>query len=115
MDGEEPLDVGGPPAAERQRPGPLLEVPSSQLPCAAESMQRGDDPGVPLTAARHACKVPDGHPDATVVGSVARLIELYDEHHAHLERRNQFTPGWDLVMMAAIVARTPAAAVPTDR
>jgi hypothetical protein len=37
---------------------------------------------------------------------------LVDEHHECLPRRNQFTPGWDLVSAAAVVARTPAAPLP---
>jgi hypothetical protein len=62
--------------------------------------------------ARHACKVPDDAPDAAVVASVARLIALYDDHHDELPHRNQFSPGWDLISAAAIVARTPSAPVP---
>jgi hypothetical protein len=40
------------------------------------------------------------------------LIDLYDERHESLQSRNQFTPGWDLVAAAAVVARTPSAPVP---
>jgi hypothetical protein len=75
-------------------------------------MQRGLGPGVPLDVARHACNVPDDIPEAHVVASVARLIALYDERHESLQRRNQFTPGWDVVAAAEIVARTPSAPVP---
>jgi hypothetical protein len=46
------------------------------------------------------------------VASVARLIELYDEHRADLEPRNRFSPGRDLVLAALIVARTPSATLP---
>jgi hypothetical protein len=90
----------------------VLEALASALMTALEPLQRGEPPGVPLTVARHLCKVPDDHPDADVVASVARLIELFDEHHDRLGRRNQFTPGWDLISAAAVVARTPAAPVP---
>jgi hypothetical protein len=100
-------------ASVEPRPvGPVLEALASALMTALEPLQRGEPPGVPLTVARHLCKVPDDHPDANVVASVARLIELFDEHHDRLGRRNQFTPGWDLISAAAVVARTPAAPVP---
>ena len=109
VDREEPADLGAPPAGERQVPGPLLEILSSNLLIALEPLQRGDDPGIPLTVARRACDVSEDDPDADVIGSVARLISLYDELHEELPHRNQFTPGWDLVAAAALVARTPAA------
>jgi uncharacterized protein len=107
--GEEPADAGGPSTAERQPPGPLLEILSSNLLIALESLQRGDSPGNPLTVARRACDVATDDPDAEVIASVARLIALYDEHHEQLPRRNPFSPGWDIVAAAAVVARTPAA------
>ena len=62
--------------------------------------------------ARHACTVPPDSPNAPTVASVARLIELYDAHHADLAARNQFSPGRDLVLAAAVVARTPSARDP---
>jgi hypothetical protein len=112
LDGEDPLDLGGPPAQERRPVSPLLEVLGVTLLCALEGMQRGGPPGSQLAVARHACKVPEDDPDAEVVASVARLIALYDEQHDRLDKRNQFAPGWDLLQAAAFVARTPAAPVP---
>jgi hypothetical protein len=112
VDSAEPLDLGGPPTAERRTPGPLLEVVSSSLLATLEGMQRGDEPGVPLTVARHACRVADDDPDADVLASVVRLLDLYEEHREHLPQRNQFAPGWDLISAAATVARTPAAPLP---
>lgn len=109
VDRDEPADVGPPPSQERVVPGPLLEILSSSLLIALESLQRGDQPGVPLTLARHGCDIAEDVPDAEVIGSVARLLTLYDEHRERLPRRNQFTPGWDIVAAAAMVARTPAA------
>ena len=112
LDGQEPADLGPPPAGEVRTPGPFLEMASSNLLAALEAMQRGLDPEVPLTVARHACDVPVDDPDADVLGSVLRLLDLYEEHRVHLPRRNGFTPGWDLVAAAAVVARTPAAPLP---
>jgi hypothetical protein len=67
---------------------------------------------VPLTVARHACRVADDDPDADVIASVVRLLDLYEEHRERIPQRNQFQPGWDLISAAAIVARTPAAPLP---
>jgi len=110
----DPLELGPVPSpTEEARPvSPVLEVLAAALLTALEPLQRGEPAGVPLTVARHFCKVPTDHPDADVVGSVARLLDLYEQHHERIEPRNQFAPGWDLVSAAAIVARTPAAAVP---
>jgi predicted TIM-barrel fold metal-dependent hydrolase len=112
VDGGDPLDLGPPPGAEPRLPGPLLEAISSNLLAALESVQRGLEPGVPLTVARHACRVPDDDPDAAVIASVARLLDLYEQHSERIPRRNQFRPGWDLISAAAVVARTPAAPLP---
>jgi len=109
VDRDEPAELGPPPSAERTTPGPLLEILSSSLLIALESLQRGDSPGVPLTLAKHGCRVADDVADADVIASVAHLLALYDEHHDRLLRRNQFAPGRDIVMAAAMVARTPAA------
>ncbi len=110
--GEEPLDLGPPPSQEARAVGPFLEAASSNLLAALEAMQRGLEPEVPLTVARHACDVDADDPDAPVLASVLRLLDLYEEHHERLPRRNTFTPGWDLVSAAAAVARTPAAPLP---
>lgn len=110
--GEEPLDLGPPPTQEARPVTPFLEIASTNLLAALEPMQRGLDPEVPLTVARHACAVPQDEADAPVLASVLRLLDLYEEHHEHLPPRNTFTPGWDLVAAAAVVARTPAAPLP---
>ena len=112
LEGDEPLDLGPPPVEEACEVRPFPEMTSTNLLGALEAMQRGLDPEVPLTVARHACDVPDDDPDAPVLASVLRLLDLYEEHRDRLLRRNGFTPGWDLVAAAAVVARTPAALVP---
>jgi uncharacterized protein len=109
VDGEEPVDLGGPPSAEPRAPGRFLEIVSTNLLAALEALQRGEDAGVPMTVARHACRVPGDDPDAAVLTEVLRLLDLYEDNHERLPRRNQFRPGWDLVSAAAVVARTPAA------
>ncbi|WP_210650555.1 amidohydrolase family protein [Nocardioides sp. SYSU D00065] len=112
VEGLDPLDLGPAPAREAREVGPFLEVVSTNLLAALEAMQRGLEPEVPLTVARHACDVPADDPDADVLASVLRLLDLYEQHHEHLPRRNSFAPGWDLVSAAAVVARTPAAPLP---
>jgi len=112
LNGLEPLDVGAAPTTEARQVGPFLEMASSNLLAALEAMQRGLEPEVPLTVARHACDVAEDEPDADVLASVRQLLDLYDEHRERLPRRNAFTPGWDLVSAAAVVARTPAAPLP---
>jgi uncharacterized protein len=112
IDGKPPRDLGPPPHAEPSPPTPLLEVVSTNLLTSLEAMQRGEDPGVPLAVARHACRVPDGAPEADVLASISRLLDLYKEHHERLPRRTQFRPGWDLISAAAFLARTPDAPLP---
>jgi len=112
VDAAEPLELGPPPTAESRPPGPLLEVISTNLLATLEAMQRGHEPGVPLTVARHACRVPDDDPDAQVIASIVRLLDLYEEHRDRIPQRNQYLPGWDLISAAATVARTPAAPLP---
>jgi predicted TIM-barrel fold metal-dependent hydrolase len=112
VDLSEPLELGPAPTIEPKPAGPMLEVISTNLVAALEAMQRGHEPGVPLTVARHASHVPDDDPDAPVIASVSQLLDLYDEHHQRLPQRNQFLPGWDLIAAAATIARTPAAPLP---
>ncbi|SFC95367.1 Predicted metal-dependent hydrolase, TIM-barrel fold [Nocardioides terrae] len=114
VESAEPLDLGSAPAGEARPLSPLLEVISTNLLTSLEALQRGDEPGVGLDVARHACRVPHDDPDAEVIASVKRLLDLYDEHGPRIPRRNQFRPGWDLVAAAAVVARTPAAPLPAD-
>jgi hypothetical protein len=111
IEAAEPLELGPSPTAKPQ-PSPTLEVISTNLLASLEAMRRGDQPGVPLTVARHACSVPDEDADAPVIASVLRLLDLYEQHHENLAQRNQYLPGWDLISAAATVARTPAAPLP---
>lgn len=110
--GEEPLDLGPPPVAQARPPGPFQEIASTNLLASLEVMQRGHPPGTPLVVARHACNVEESDSEAPVLRSVRRLLDLFETHHETLPPRNQFRPGWDIVAMAAIVARTPAAPLP---
>jgi uncharacterized protein len=109
VEGQEPLELGPPPVGEGHPPGPLQEVVCTNLLSSLEALQRGDDPGVPLTVARHACTVRSDDPEAPLLASVLELLDLYEDQHDQLPQQNQYRPGWDLVSAAAFVARTPAA------
>jgi uncharacterized protein len=112
LSGEPAVDLGSPPVRERRAVGPLLEILVSVLVSAVEGLQRGESPGDPLTVARRACDVAAADPDADVIGSVARLISVYDEHHERLPQPNPHAPGRDIIAAASVVARTPAAPLP---
>jgi hypothetical protein len=43
---------------------------------------------------------------------VTQLLDLYEEHADELPTGNQYSPGWDLIAAAALVARTPDAPLP---
>ena len=50
--------------------------------------------------------------DTARLDSELLMAEALNIDRDRLLRRNGFTPGWDLVAAAAVVARTPAAPVP---
>ncbi|MFL6177295.1 MAG: hypothetical protein ACJ715_11650 [Ornithinibacter sp.] len=73
---------------------------------------RGHGPGVPLTVARKACRVPDGAPEADVLASIERLLDLYEELRHRPAQRTRFRPACDLISAAAFLARTQGAPLP---
>jgi hypothetical protein len=110
VDREETLlspDGGGGPSA----PDPLAERAYVFLMTALEPMQRGEEPAEPLELARAACRV-EGTQSEDALHAVGALLDLYQELGRKLPKRNQFAPGWDLISLAAVVARTPAVPVP---
>jgi hypothetical protein len=112
LDGEDP-EPAGPARDPHQAPlDPLLERVYVTLLTGLESMQRGEDLGNAMSVARHACKVPSHYAYAHILRAVVRLLDLYEEHVEELETGNQYSPGWDLIAAAALVARTPEAPVP---
>jgi hypothetical protein len=112
LDHQEPADLGPAPGPARAALDPLLERIYVTLLTGLEAVQRGDDMGNAMRVTRHACKVPARHPHAGVVRSVSNLLDLYEEHKDYLEVPNQYSPGWDLIAAAALVARTPDAPLP---
>jgi len=112
VDGEERADVGDG-SGESEPLAPALERIYITLVSAVEPMLRGDPPGQGLELARTAVKNPFG-PHEELLESIRRLLELAAKPPAPDPRRMQRTPGFDLVLSAAIVARTPEAGVPDE-
>src|SRR3954452_20187283 len=108
---EQPLDLG--PAPEAVDPlAPDLERLYVSLLTAVEPMLRGEDPGQGLDLARAACQAPNG-PHADVIECVAALLELNEHHEVPDPLRALRAPGFDLVLAAAVAARTPNASSPS--
>jgi uncharacterized protein len=106
---EEPLDVG-PAAREVPALAPDLERLYVTLCTTVEPMLRGDPPGQGLELARTCAATPVGE-TADVIAAVGELLEAAAEREERDPLRAQRTPGFDLVLAAAVVARTPDAAL----
>jgi predicted TIM-barrel fold metal-dependent hydrolase len=109
---EKAVDAGPPPGRQEFPLDPLLERLYVTLLTGLEALQRGEDLGNALSLSRHACKVTRSHRYAHVFHAVSTLLDLYEAHADSLPRDNQYSPGWDLIAAAAIVARTPDAPLP---
>jgi predicted TIM-barrel fold metal-dependent hydrolase len=108
---QDPLEVGR--APEHVEPlAPELERLYVTLLTAVEPMLRGDDPGQGLDLARAASDAPRG-PHADVIECVAALLELNDRTEEADPLRSERAPGFDLVLAAAVAARTPGASSPS--
>jgi uncharacterized protein len=106
---EEPEDLGPVDAAHAPL-APELERVYVALCAAVESMQRGQDGGQGLQLARIACE--QDHEDRDVLTSVAQLLDEAARQEDRDPLRSGRAPGHDLVLIAAVVARTPRAGVP---
>jgi uncharacterized protein len=112
LDHDEPLDLGSPPDAHADALAPEVERVYAALLCSIEGMLRGDDPGQGVDVALAACEVAEEDPHREVLSSVRELLELAREQESPDPLRQQRTPGFDLVLIAATLARTPLAPVP---
>ena len=117
--GEPALDLGPAPGAAGFEPDVLLERVYSLLVSAIARFMAGDpgDEGVGL--ARLACEVGEEAPQAPVCRSVLALLERHERYAGDARRLAQayggpgrHFPGLHLLVLAAAVARTPAAALP---
>jgi hypothetical protein len=112
LGGHEPADGGPAAGPPREALDPLLERVFVTLLTGLEPLQRGEDMGNALDVTRHALKVRDSYPKADVFRACSTLLDLYEAHKDSLPRQNPYSPGWDLVAAAAVVARTPEAPLP---
>jgi hypothetical protein len=109
---EDPLDVG-PAPEEVPDVSPELERLYVTLLTAVEPMLRGEDPGQGLELAQAAAQHPVG-PHAEVIECIASLLELNERKTERDPLRPGRSPGFDLVQMAAVAARTPRATSPSQ-
>jgi uncharacterized protein len=107
----EPLDLGAVPG-DVEPLAPELERLYVTLLTAVEPMLRGTDPGQGLELAKAACQAPTG-PHADVIECIGALLELNDRQIEPDPLRSLRTPGFDLVLIAAVAARTPCASSPS--
>jgi uncharacterized protein len=106
--GQELLDLGANPPAE-QALAPALERMYVMLVAVCERMLGGLDGGQELLIALDGCSLGGGGPDGRVLSAVAGLLEQIDEGTDHDPLRQERTPGFDLALVAATIARTPDA------
>jgi hypothetical protein len=115
LDGGEPLDVGPPPGTSGIAPDPLLDRVYTFLVSAIGQMFNGIVPTEVLALAALACEVGDDAPQAPVCRSILALLE---EHAEWTDdgpgRPSRLAPGIHLIVMAAVVARTPDVPLPPD-
>jgi hypothetical protein len=110
---EEPLDVG-PGPDDVPALAPDLERLYVTLCTTVEPMLRGEPPGQGLELARTCASTPQGE-HADVIAAVGELLEAATAHETPDPLRASRTPGFDLVLAAAVVARTPDAALSRER
>jgi predicted TIM-barrel fold metal-dependent hydrolase len=107
----DPLELG--PVSDEVAPlAPELERLYVTLLTAVEPMLRGEDPGQGLELAQVAAQAPSGL-HAEVIECVAALLELNERQEQPDPLRASRTPGFDLVLTAAVAARTPRATSPS--
>lgn len=111
---EEPLDLGPARGPERIPRDPLLERVHAYLLNAIGQMFNGLDAGETLALAQLACEVGDDAPQAPVCRLILGLIEEQSRYRPDDDsgRPRRFTPGLQLIVAAAGLARTPDVALP---
>jgi hypothetical protein len=76
-----------------------------------ERMLGGQSGGQELLIARDGCAVGADGPDGSVLRAIRSLLEEIDGRTDRDPLRQQRTPGFDLALVAATIARTPDAAL----
>ena len=108
---DEPLDVGAQPEHVAVLP-PDLERLYVTLCTVVEPMLRGEPPGQGFELAKVCTEAPVGE-YAHVIEAISRLLDAADGEDEPDPLRPLRTPGFDVVLSAAVVARTPQASIPT--
>jgi uncharacterized protein len=111
---EEPLDLGPARGPDRIPRDPLLERVHSYLLNAIGQMFNGLEARETLALAKLACEVGDDAPQAAVCRMIIGLIEEQARYRPDSDpgRPERFTPGVQLIVAAAGLARTPDVALP---
>jgi uncharacterized protein len=115
LEGAEPLDLGPAPGTGTIAPDPLLDRVYTFLVSAIGQMFNGIVATEALALAGLACEVGDDAPQAAVCRSILALLE---EHAQWTDdgpgRPSRLAPGIHLIVLAAVVARTPDVPLPPD-
>jgi hypothetical protein len=113
LGGDDPLELGSPPAGPVPAPGALLERVFVLLAAALGRMMQGRPGGELLALARAGCEVDPELPEAPVLASIAELLDRRSRYAAGAARLDGVrTAGFQLVAVAAAVARAPQAPLP---
>ena len=107
----EPVPPSKPPTTPPEPFDPELERLYVTLCSAAVPMLAGKQPGEGLELAAATCRKPRGA-YADVLAAVGELIALAERCTEPDPLRAQRTPGWDVILTATLVARTPDVPLP---
>lgn len=117
--GEDPLDLGPAPGPDVGGHDLLLERVGAILVTVVARMMMGDPAEEAIALVRLACEVGDDAPEAPVCRSVLALVDRHARYAEELRRLSEEQPGEGrhflrvhLILLAACVARTPAAPLP---
>jgi uncharacterized protein len=108
LDGADPLELGPAPGPGRLSRDPLLERLHAFLLLAIGQMFNGIDPVETLALARLACEVGDDALQAPLCRSILALLE--ERASGTFDDRDlppRFAPGLHLIVLSAVLARTP--------
>lgn len=111
LDKQDPIDVGRL-EHEARPPHPLAERVYVTLVAAVEGLLRGESAGQGLDLARYGCGVPENHELSEILGSVRQLLDTAETTTVRDPLRHGRAPAFDIVLLAAVAARTPAVPPP---
>jgi uncharacterized protein len=114
LEGADPLELGPAPGIGRLSRDPLLERLHAFLLMAIGQMFNGIDPVETLSLAELACEVGDDAPQAPLCRSILALLE--ERASGTFDDRGlppRLAPGIHLIVMAAVLARTPDVPAPS--